>query len=113
MSENGPKNRKTMKGYIIPILLMTWLSPTLAQSYMKRADEFSSDSLSRLVLNSSCSVHWTDSSCRYFWYSTATPEGTDYFLVDTKTWKKTKLFDRNGLLIKVNSLAPPANRSMR
>ncbi len=110
MSENGPKNRKTMKGYIIPILLMTWLSPTLAQSYMKRADEFSSDSLSRLVLNSSCSVHWTDSSCRYFWYSTATPEGTDYFLVDTKTWKKTKLFDRNGLLIKVNSLAPPCKQ---
>lgn len=99
-----------MKGFIISVILVAWLSPISARSYMEKAEAFSSDSLSRHILNGSCTINWTGNDCRHFWYYTETAEGKDYFLADTRTWKKTRMFDTEELLEKLNSLAPPASR---
>ena len=77
------------------VFLMVWsLYPLCAQeSYMARADRFSSDSLGDLIRNQSVSVQWIGKDCRWFHYTSDDADARRYWLVDTRTWRKRPLFD--------------------
>lgn len=77
------------------VFLTVWsLYPLCAQeSYMARADRFSSDSLGGLIRNQYVSVQWIGEECRWFHYTSDDADARRYWLVDTRTWRKRPLFD--------------------
>ena len=77
------------------VFLTVWsLYPLCAQeSYMARADRFSSDSLGGLIRNQYVSVQWIGKECRWFHYTSDDADARRYWLVDTRTWRKRPLFD--------------------
>ena len=77
------------------VFLTVWsLYPLCAQeSYMARADRFSSDSLGGLIRNQYVSVQWIGKECRWFHYTSDDADARRFWLVDTRTWRKRPLFD--------------------
>lgn len=73
------------------VFLTVWsLYPLCAQeSYMARADRFSSDSLGGLIRNQYVSVQWIGEECRWFHYTSDDADARRYWLVDTRHLAET------------------------
>ena len=116
--------KRTILNFIVANILVYCLQlpfNATAQSRMIIADKFSSDSLSGLVINSSYELHWIGGGSRYFWY---TPEYVaiidksetnstnsacknihkKYVIADTRTGKKTFMFDNEVMLSQINAI---------
>ena len=79
------------KRFIISIVaVIATISPAFGQSYMDRAESFSSDSLGRLVRNQDLWFEWYGNDGEFFSYSDETPDGREFFLKETKTGKSAR-----------------------
>lgn len=90
----------------ILLLILLWLSvlPIAAQSIMDRAEKFSYDSLSRLVLNDYATVEWLGGRSDYFRYKVESKNGEKYYIVNTKTWKRQQFPDYKSVKAAADSI---------
>ena len=68
-----------------------------------KAERFSYDTLAGLVRNEDIPVDWLCAD-RYFHYSIEDSLGREHFLVDTRTWKKKRIFDCRNMSLKISEL---------
>ena len=87
--------------FIISALLLSMTGVRASIPEFAAADRFSADSLNRYIRNRSLAVRWDGtrddkgriSDCRVLTYTLDTPDGRIYMAVDTRTWRKRRLFD--------------------
>lgn len=92
------------KSLAVAFILVTMAGNAMAQSYMTRAERFCEDSLSRRIYNRNISVNWINDGSRRFWYTTESAEGRTWWLGDTRTGKKSPLFNTKELLLQLKGL---------
>lgn len=93
------------KRFIFSIVaVIATVSPAYGQSYMDRAESFSSDSLGRLVRNQDLWFEWYGNDGEFFSYSDETPDGREFFLKETKTGKSARFSERQKLRENVDSI---------
>lgn len=88
------------------VILAAWCTlPGGAQSYMLRAERFSSDSLGS-GRNASLDVRWIGDGSRYAWYEAEERGMRTWFLADLKTGRTRRMFDNTRMAAQ---LAPYAD----
>lgn len=86
------------------VLLVLACTGAEAQSYMKRCEKFCEDSLGRLMYNRHIHVNWINGDSRRFWYTTEDSGGKTWWIADTRTGRKRRMFDTEDFLMKLNGL---------
>ena len=67
------------------------------------AERFSAKKVSQMVHSTRVSPNWFLNSDR-FWYSWTDPDGTQYYIVDAKSGKKTPVFDMDRLAMEITGI---------
>ena len=67
------------------------------------AERFSAKKVSQMVHSTRVSPNWCLNSDR-FWYSWTDPDGTQYYIVDAKSGKKTPVFDMDRLAMEITGI---------
>lgn len=97
-----------MKRLLLILLAVWWALPGLAQSYMLRAERYSSDSLGS-GRNTTLDVKWIGDGSRYAWYDAEEEGMRTRFLANLKTGRQKRMFDN----VRMAALLAPYADSLR
>ncbi len=95
----------------IAVLLLTLLvglsasgaRPSRVKPNYDLASQFSQKRISQMVFSTSLQPNWFRHSDK-FWYVWKTPEGTQYWIVDPETGRKSQVFDMEKLAMEVTAI---------
>ena len=92
----------------LPVLLTIFLSGALALGAQPKpnydlASQFSAKRISQMVFSTSLTPNWFCDSDK-FWYEWKTPQGTQYWIVDPETGRKTPAFDMERLAMEITQV---------
>lgn len=97
------------KSLAVAFILVTVAGNAMAQSYMTRAERFCEDSLNHRIYNSHISVNWINDGSRRFWYTTEGANGKTWWIGDTGSGRKSKLFDTMEMISLLNGFGLDKN----
>jgi len=100
------------RGFLVILTMkrLFYIFSFLAFSVFSSAQETPGlDDLRELIRNSYMEVKWVDS--RYFTYSPVEGGSRFYYLVDTRTWKRIRMFDNVEFASKLNEISQGGGRA--
>ncbi len=85
-----------MKKFLVILLLALGFSASAQNANYEHAARFSTKNLRNMVYSTRVRPNWFEKSDR-FWYSWKTADGTNYYIVDAASGRKSEIFDREKL----------------